>query len=212
MNWEVLDRMSTRGRMLALFLGITLLLTSGASAQALVQNGDFSVDFTGNLANGQWVANANAFWDNSVPANPVGTFNSTVALGAATLSQTGASNLIAGHIYQLAFALSNLSGLGTSTFTVTYNGATVFSQSGPTAGNKTALISTFAPASLDGPLVFTFTKTAGGGVGAVSLDDVTLTDLGVPEIDPASATTPLCLAFGSLIVVGERRRRKSTTV
>lgn len=206
-------------KFLTWLVGALLMLSSGASAQALIANGDFSVDFRPNnvlQSDGQWFGNGNTDWDDTTnPGNPFAAFSS-LSNSSAVLTQDGSLPLLAGHYYLVGFVIGNLSSLGgTTSLTVTYDGAIVFQDTSLVlgdAGFHSGIFSTHGVgASLDGPLVFNFTKTAGGGFAAtLGLDDVTLTDLGVPEMDPGAAAAPLTLCLCGLFVAIDHRRRTGT--
>lgn len=201
---EDLNQLSVKlGKLLLCAALVLWVLPTNASAQALVQNGDFSVAFgAGGLA---WVPTATA------PSSVAWTGSSAIFVSnvigggsaATSLSQTGVTPLDTTHFFELAFTLSGLASAGGApTFAVTYNAVTVFS--GP-AANGSFSTGAFAITNGTGPLVFTFT---GGGIfDTITLDSVVLTDLGVPEIDPSSAAAPVALCIGGVFWAMDRRKR-----
>lgn len=184
-----------------------------ASAQALVQNGDFSVAFAvGALP---WTATtsgpgfANVLYTGSA-ANFL-SFDAGAGGGIGNLSQTGVTALDTTHIFDLSFDLASFTtggAAGVATFTVTYNAVTIFSS--VIAGNGSFSTGNFAITNGTGPLVFSFSRTGAGGFHTVDLDNVVLTDLGVPEVDPGSAAAPLALCAGGVFLALDRRRVKAS--
>lgn len=180
-----------------------------ASAQALVQNGNFSVAFgAGALA---WNATTGGpGFANVLHTGSAANFSSLDAGaggGIGNLSQTGVTALDTTHFFDLAFDIANFAQPlgGVATFTVTYNAVTIFSS--VIAGNGSFSTGTFAITNGTGPLVFSFTQTGAGTFASMDLDNVVLTDLGVPEVDPGSAAAPLALCAGGVFLALDRRRR-----
>lgn len=187
---------------------MTLFLTSGASAQALVQNGDFSALFAAGAL--PWTPGTSgvASVTHTGSAAQFLTVDAGAGGGVGTLSQTGVTALDTTHIFDLAFditAFTTFGAAGTATLTVTYNAVTVFSS--VIAGTGSFSTGIIALTNGTGPLVFSFSRTGSIGGNTIDLDNVVLTDLGVPEIDPGSAAAPLALCAGGVFLALDRRRR-----
>lgn len=202
-----LSQLNHRVLKLALFaILLTWALPRNADAQALVQNGDFSVAFGAGAL--PWVASPVAGLTSVTYTGSSAQFSSFSALsgGVSSLSQTGVTLLDTTHFFDLAFDIAGFTEViaGAVSFTVTYNGATIFSASPPANGSFSTGI--FAITNGTGPLVFTLSS---GGLHTLDLDNVVLTDLGVPEIDPKSSAAPLALCFGGIFWVMDRRKRNN---
>ncbi len=198
-------------RRLALFAVLCLaFVPTPAGAQALVQNGDFSVAFAAGALPWTAVAGGPGFSSVTYTGSSARflSFDVGAGGGVGTLSQTGVTALDTTHIFNLAFDLSGfttLGGGGVATLTVTYNAVTIFSS--VIAGNGSFSTGIFAITNGTGPLVFSFSRTGVGGGTQIDLDNVVLTDLGVPEVDPGSAAAPLALCAGGVFLALDRRRR-----
>ncbi len=196
-------------RRLAVFAVLCLaFIPTPAGAQALVQNGDFSVAFAAGAL--PWTAGASGISSVTYTGSAAQflSFDGGAGGGVGTLSQTGVTALDTTHIFNLTFDITGFTtfgAAGVATLSVTHNAVTIFSS--VIAGTGSFSTGIISLTNGTGPLVFSFSRTGVGGGHTVDLDNIVLTDLGVPEVDPGSAAAPLALCAGGVFLALDRRRR-----